>query len=360
MKILYVITGLGMGGAEHVVVNLADTLDRQGCFVKIIYLTGDALVLPTSDNIDILPIEMKSYFDFIRAYFKIRLIVRSFEPDVIHSHMFHANIISRLLRLTTGVKKLICTAHNTNEGGRLRMLAYRLTDKLSTISTNVSDQAVASFIKKGAVRKDRMISIANGIDTDVFCFNSNDREEKRSELDIENKKLLLAVGRLDTQKDYPNLLRAISILSRKRDDFKVFIVGEGPSKTKLHEQVIKLGLDDSIAFLGLRRDVRKLMSAADIYVMSSAWEGLPMVILEAMASELFIVSTDCGGVRQAVGEAGIIVESKNSTLLAAELDKALSMSNDSRKKFGAAARQRIVNGFSLKNNVESFFKLYRD
>lgn len=358
MRILYVITGLAMGGAEHVVVSLADALVARGHQVKIAYLTGEALVLPQNPNVEVIAIGMKGSQDFLKAYFRLRSLVKIFKPDVVHSHMVHANLITRLLKLTVSVPKLVNTAHNTNEGSSLRTFAYRITDSLTNHFTNVSKDAVDSSIKKGAVNKNRIISIPNGIDTDTFYFDRLAREKKRTDLNLENKKMLLIVGSLSKQKDYPNLLNSIAILVRNRQDFKVFIVGEGPLEEELKNLKITLNLQGYVEFLGMRRDIRDLMSATDIYVMSSAWEGLPIVILEAMACERLIVATDCGGVNEAIGSHGFLVDSKNSSLLAQELNRALELSDIERAEIGTAARQRIVDKFSLDANVDAYLKLY--
>ena len=361
MKILMIITGLGMGGAEHVVINLADELATLGHTVKLAYLNGEieVKVTPKNPKVELISIGMNGSKDFAKAYVRLRKLVKDFKPDVVHSHMVHANIISRLLRLTIRIPKVISTAHSSNEGGKLRMLAYRLTDKLADISVNVSQSAVEEFIKKGAVKPGRMITIANGTDTDKFKFNDSSRIKLRSQLSINNEKVILAVGRLDAAKDYPNLLNSIALLKIERQDFKVFIVGDGPYKDTLYKLTKDLKIDSCIRFLGVRNDVKELMSAADIYVMSSAWEGLPMVILEAMACERLIVATDCGGISEAVGSQGLLVESKNGTVLAQALDKALSLSDVERSNIGAAARKRIIDHYSLDANVEAYLKLYK-
>lgn len=355
---LLVVTGLGMGGAEHVVVNLADELVNRGHEVKIAYLTGPELVLPSNKNIEVVGLSMDSYKNLPSSYLKLRKLIKSFNPDVVHSHMFHANILTRLLNTSTNIPKLISTAHNTNEGGKIRMLAYRLTDKLADISTNVSDEAVSEFIKKGAVKPGRMVSIANGIDIKKFTFDKSARKEKRQELSINNEKMLLAVGRLGEQKDYPNLLNAIAILQKTRKDFKVFIVGDGPLKDELQNLSKHLKLEGFVEFLGIRRDVDKLMSAADIYVMSSAWEGLPMVILEAMSSERIVVTTDCGGTKEVVDGVGFVIPPNDPKSLASELNKVLDMSDEENLMLGYKARQHIVDNYSLKNNTNAYMELY--
>ena len=358
MKILLVITGLGMGGAEHVVVNLADELVELGHQVKIAYLTGEVLVFPESSEVELIPIGMNSAKDFAKAYIKLRSLVKIFKPDVLHSHMFHSNIISRLLRLTTNIPKLISTAHSNNEGGKARMLAYRFTDRLADISTNVSDEAVNSYIFKKAVKPGRMVSIPNGIDTTKFTFSDNDRKEQRDKLGLFDKKMIFCVGRLDKPKDYPNLLSAIALLKDYRQDFNVFIAGDGPLKQDLEDMVAELGIAEYVTFLGIRRDIKALMSATDIYVMSSAWEGLPMVILEAMACERFIVATDCGGIREVVGDNGLIVDIENHTQLSSNLDDALDMTQEEFLEVGRTARQSIVDNYSLSANVEAYLDVY--
>lgn len=358
MNILLIITGLGMGGAEHVVVNLADELVKRGHQVKIAYLTGQALVLPESPSIEVISIGMAGAKSFFSAYFKLRSLIKSFKPDVVHSHMVHANILSRLVRLTVNIPKLICTAHNTSEGGKLRMLAYRLTDKLADISTNVSEEAVAAFVSKGAVKPGRMLAVANGIDTAKFSFNKSDRERLRKELKITDQKMLLAVGRLDTQKDYPNLLNSIYLLKQKRQDFKVFIVGDGPLRAELRQRVKELELTEYVEFLGLRRDVAQLMSAADVFVLSSAWEGFGLVVAEAMACERQVVATDCGGVKEVVGDAGFIVSARDSSALVNSINTVLDMNPLGRSQLGANARVRIVQEYSLSKSTGSYLDIY--
>ncbi|MGL5947829.1 MAG: glycosyltransferase [Aeromonas sp.] len=118
MKILLIITGLGMGGAERQVCDLADQFAAKGHEVLLISMTGETVNRPLSAKIEVVELRMaKTPLGFIKAYSKTRNLIKKFKPDVVHSHMVHANLFSRLLRLTTRFKKLICTAHSSNEGG---------------------------------------------------------------------------------------------------------------------------------------------------------------------------------------------------------------------------------------------------
>lgn len=354
-----IITGLGMGGAEHVVVNLADALVKQGHKVMIAYLTGEILVRPQDPNVDVVAIGMSSARNIASAYIKLRNSVRDFKPDVVHSHMVHANILARLLRLSIKIPRLICTAHNSNEGSRFRTLAYRLTDCLADISTNVCYEAVAASIAKGAVKKGRMVSIPNGIDTTKFKFDAEARVSIRKELNVGNIHMVLAVGRLEPQKDYPNLMSAVASLKQKRQDFKVFIAGHGPLRGELEVLAQALDVDKYFTFLGIRRDIPALMSAADTFVLSSAWEGLPLVIGEAMACEREIVATDCGGVKEILGDAGMLVDAKDPDALSNALDQSLSHTTEYRVELGAKARRRILDEYSLEATVAKYLNLYR-
>ena len=358
MRIALVITGLGIGGAENVVVALADSLAERGHQVLIAYLTGEALFLPKNANVTVVGLGMKSGLDIAKAYFSLGKTLREFKPDVIHSHMFHANIMARLIRLTVNIPRLICTAHSSNEGGKLRMLAYRVTDHLADISTNVSEEAVDAFIKKRAVKSGKMISIHNGISTQKFKFDECERARIRKELNVEGKQVILAVGRLVEAKDYKNLLNSISLLKDIRNNIKVLIIGDGPLRQKLQNLIHKLRLEDYVDFLGIRDDIPALMSATDVFVLSSAWEGFGLVVAEAMACQRVVVATDCGGVKEVLGSAGFLVQPRQAPELAEALCKALDLSIQDSDTLGKAARQRVQSYYSLDAVVDKWLKLY--
>lgn len=272
--------------------------------------------------------------------------------------MVHANILTRLVRLSLNIPRLISTAHNTNEGGRLRMLAYRLTDRLCDITTNVSEEAVSAFINKKAVNRNKIIYVHNGIPTNIFKYADAERINSRKELKLTSSKLLLAVGRLEVAKDYPNLLKSISLLKNERTDFRLFIVGDGTQRQNLIKMIYELDIQDYVEFLGVRRDIPSLMSASDIFVLSSAWEGSPLVVAEAMACQRVVVATDCGGVREVMGQSGILVEPNDSKKLASALSNALDLNDDETSKLGLDARSRIEKLYSLDAVMTTWLKLY--
>ncbi|CNH18461.1 WbcN protein [Yersinia frederiksenii] len=362
MNLLYVITGLGMGGAEKQTVLIANKMHEVGHNVMIISLTGETLVNPSNGvQLNELKLE-KTPVSFFKGLLEVRRIIKKFKPDILHSHMFHANIFSRFLRLFTNIPVLICTAHNTNEGSSLRMLAYKYTDRLASISTNVSQDAVDSFIRKGASSIDRMIVVSNGIDTSQFDFSADDRNTKRSELGIlDDTPILLSVGRLTEAKDYPNLLKAYSLLL-KNNSFnsipRLFIVGTGHLENHLKSMVKEFDIEKYVTFLGQRDDIRQLMCAADIFVLSSEWEGFPLVITEAMACKKLIVATDAGGITEALGDCGSIVPVKDPASLSQEINKMIKLSNEEKETLGNRAREQITKTNSIEKIIERWISIY--
>lgn len=360
MKIVLLITGLGVGGAENQVVNLADEFASRGHKVLLIAMTGNPVVLPKNKDVQLNCLRMnKSPFKILTAYLCARNMLRKFKPDIVHSHMAHANIFARLLRVSVAIPRLICTAHNTNEGGALRMWGYRLTDYLADITTNVSQEAVDCFVKYKAVSAERILVVPNGIDCARFSFDSVARKNLRQILAVPDEvQVLLAVGRFSEQKDYSNLLTAFAALCNERTDSVLWIAGTGAERPIFEAQAKKLNIEDKVIFLGLRHDIPALMSAADIFTLSSAWEGFPLVVGEAMACKLIVVSTDAGGIREWLGGLGYVVPIKNSAALSKALLQGLEMSALDRELQRTAARERVMQHYSLAAVVTRWLEIY--
>lgn len=353
MKILYVITGLGVGGAEKVVCDLADQMILKGHDVKIVYLTGSVLVKPISPRVELLPLHLNAASNIFGASRRYKKIISDFSPDVIHSHMIHANIFARLNHLSFKYIRLICTAHNSNEGGRVRMLAYKLTNFLSNLNTNVSQEASESLISKGAFNKNNLITVYNGIDLNKFNFFNKDKNS--------NELIFLSVGRFNKQKDYPNLFKAISSLKNKiNKELKFYIAGDGELRPQLEQLIVDLGIANNVVLLGKRSDIPSLLNKADYFILSSRHEGLPTVVIEAMACGTFVIATDCGGSAEIMGDTGILVPPQNSEALAEAIKQAVSKTPLEIQENNLKARQRVEELFSLEKSVENWLKIYRN
>ncbi|MBS0926210.1 glycosyltransferase [Providencia sp. JGM181] len=360
MKIVFITTGLGMGGAEKQLCSLADEYVEKGHFVHIISLTDTLIIKPQKSEVKIDCLNLKkSFVSFINAYCLARKIIKRIRPDVVHSHMIHANIFARLLRISTPIKFLVSTMHNKNEGGKLRMLSYRLTDFLTDLSTNVSQEAVDVFLEKKAVTPNKVRVQYNGIDTKKFKFSQNSRVTIRDELNIaDNDIVFLSVGRLTKAKDYPNLLVAFSHIKATYSNIKILIIGDGELKGELQYLTKKLNLENNVLFLGLKNNVYDWMSACDFFVLSSEWEGFGLVVAEAMSCERITIATDSGGVKEVLGNNGFLVPIKDSGQLSAAVLKAISMPDIDKENLKRLARKHIEDNFSIEKIVSNWIEIY--
>ena len=162
-------------------------------------------------------------------------------------------------------------------------------------------------------------------------------------------------------KDLPNLLAAFKTVAATHPDVELWIAGEG--KSPRQKQVDGFSVENEslgqVRWLGLRRDLQALLDAADGFVLASAWEGMPLAVGEAMSMEKPVVATDVGGVRELMGEVGMLVPPKNPDALAAAMLVLMRSSNDARQKLGRAARVRIEDYFSIEARAQQWESLYR-
>jgi len=363
-RVLLVITGLDYGGAETQVRDVALAFKARGLSVGVV-----SMLLPvayqddlTSAGIHLWSLDMKRKWPDPRMVWRLASIVRQFKPDIVHSHMIHANLLARASRVV-GWRRipLVCTAHSVNEGGRLRMYAYRVTDRWASITTNVSQAAVDRYVAVGAAPRGRIIYVPNGVDTLRFSPDNECRTAARQALGIVgDQPTVLAVGRFVEAKNHAGMLRAFVCVMKTHPNALLLLAGQGPLLDETRELAQTLRLGDSVRFLGIRRDIPDLMRASDLYLMSSLWEGLPIVLLEAAASGLPAVVTNVGGNATAVhdGVSGRIVPPNDDEALAAAAIEVLNMPRATRLSWGRAARQLVQSDFSLESVINQWLGLY--
>ncbi len=358
MRILYVITGLGLGGAEKVVCDLADQMAGKGHKVKIAYLKGDKVISPKLPNIEIIYLGLNGINSFFSASLKYRQLLRKFCPDVVHAHMVHANIFTRLNRIGAKVPRLISSAHSNNEGGRNRMLAYRATHHLADYTTNVSNNACENFRQLKAVPNNDIHVVYNGVDINKFTYHAHTLKSPK----INDEKIFIAIGRFHEAKDYPNLIQAYSLLLRESNNLIITLQIVGQTDEIIYLEIKKLiathNLEDKVKIMGRQDNIPKLLSKADFLVLSSKYEGLPTVVIEAMASGTFVIATDCGGTAEIMGDTGILVPPQDSQALAQAMQQALSLTDEQISSNNIRARKRIEELFSLEKSVEKWLEIY--
>jgi glycosyltransferase involved in cell wall biosynthesis len=380
-RVVMLTTCLAPGGAETQVFRLSLELSRRGWEPAVV-----SLLPPTSyvnaleaAGVAVFSLGMRPGRPDPRGLARLAAVLRRLRPQVLHSHMFHANLLARLARLFCPVPVVISTLHSAAEspsgadhrflwsanllpkpaaypGTRWRDWLYGLTDPMADAVVAVSRAVADRHAACGAVRPGKLRVIPNGVDTAVFHPDPERRERVRRELGLQSEFVWLAAGRLMWKKDYPTLLRAFAGLRGAT----LLIAGVGPQEAELKGLAAELGID--ARFLGRVDDMPALMNAADALALSSVVEGLPVALLEAASSGLPAVAADAGGVREILGggEAGFVVPPGNPAALAAAMAKLASLPADARERMSRAARATAVTRFDLSVVVSQWEAAYRD
>ena len=365
MRILLLSTSMGMGGADQQLLSAALGLRQRGHEVRIVSLTplGEMGARAKAAGLDTESLEMRRGIPDPRGLARLVRLVRTWRPAVLHSHMLHANLMARAVRLFAPVPAVVSTIHNIYEGGRLRMLGYRLTNGLVDHITIISQAAADRFIRDRIVPPGLLEVVPNGVDTERYRgVPAGTRERLRRGLDLTTEFAWLAVGRFEAAKDYPNLLRAFARVRAQRPDAVLLLVGRGSLQADTEALARSLGLQGSVRFVGTREDVPEFMRAADGYVMSSAWEGMPMVLLEAAAAGLPIVATRVGGNQEVVvdGTTGFLVAPSDDEALGAAMLRLMGVPEAERRPMGSRGHDHVREHYGLSRVVDRYEAAYRD
>ena len=342
---LWLVKGLGPGGAEQLLLLSARVVDRERFDYGLAYVRPDKThLVPELEALDLVPRRLGATSGWPGAWLPdLRRLMGG--VDVVHAHSPVLASAARLMARTLPAARrpvVVSTEHNewTSHRRPTRVL-NGLTAPLDAHHWAVSDQVRSTVWPS---RRDGYEVLIHGIDTEAVIADSAEREAVRAELGVSDDEILsITVANLRRNKDYPNLLRAARIALDHEPRLRFVAVGQGPLATEvaaLHEE---LALGDSFALLGFRRDVRRLMAAADVFTLASAHEGLPVAVMEAFAAGLPVVATAVGGVPQQVvdGREGLLVPPRDPLALAEAL---VTVARDAslRARLGAAARERTA------------------
>ena len=365
MRVLFLSTSMGMGGADKLLLTAAQEMRSRGHEVLIASLTplGPMGLEARSMGIPTESLEMRRGFPDPRGLVRMVHLTRSWRPDVVHSHMIHANLMARALRLLVPLPALISTIHNIYEGGPAWMAAYRLTNGLVDQMTIVSQAAADRFVTESIIPKGLLRVLPNGLDITPFQnVPAGARESLRRSMWLDGEFVWLAVGRFEEAKDYPNMLRAFAKVRELDDRAILLLVGHGSLQGEAESLSRDLGFASTVRFLGVRNDVPELMSAADGYVLSSAWEGMPIVLLEAAAAGLPIVATVAGGNHEVVSDelSGFLVPPRDSDALSRAMLRLMGLPEAQRRGMGERGRENIRIHHGLTRMVDQWEDLYRE
>ena len=364
LRILQVIDGMNVGGAEVLLVDLVRRLREAGHRVQVAYSSPGPMAARLAEmNVPLTRLPRFARVDPILLLRLMRLMRRE-KPDIVHTHLFKSDLHGRLAARWTGAPVVISTAHNNDSWAKRTPLGWlygrtaRLADRIIAVSEEVREYQ----IKYTFVPPEKIVTIDNGVDLRRFEGQDAAGRAVRAELGIDpDAPLVGIIGRLTEQKDHATFLQAAAQIRVAAPETRFLIVGDGPLRAELVEQARALKLDEAVIFTGLRSDIPALMAALDVLVFSSRWEGLPVTLLEGMAAARPIVSTAVGGVPGVVGDgdSALLVPAGISSVLADAVVRVLRDPALARK-LSAAARERVREKYSLDSMLNQTLALYEE
>ncbi len=327
-RVLWLIRGLGPGGAEHLLVAAARAADRARFDVSVAYLMPekDALVPELREaGVEVMCLQARRPPD-LRWARRLRRRLRDHPVDIVHAHSPLAAAVSRLVARTLPRRiRPVCvsTEHNLWAAYALpTRVANALTLPLARHHFAVSEEVRAAISRPWRKRTETLVL---GIDLDHTRRSAGDRTQTRAELGLadDDDVMALTVANYREKKDYPNLLNAARLVAHSPTRLRWLVVGQGPLQDRVHELHRRLELDETVTLLGYRSDVPRLTGAADLLVIGSRHEGLPVTVMEAFALGVPVVATGVGGLPGVVKEEvnGLLVPPGRPDLLAAAVER---------------------------------------
>lgn len=364
IKVLAIIYSLEGGGAERQFIHILKHLDRDRFDLEV------CLLKATGAFIKHIPPDLKVYnlgktgiLSYIKTIYRLKKIVASTTPEIIYSRMWDANVVTILSKLfLKGVKpKVIINEEiplsqnfkDTNFG-KLRFFITKLIYPHADIIVSISSEVTDDLINRFNLPAEKISYIPNMVDIGSVCSNSSNLDTLQPDNNIFT---IISMGGLRIQKGYSDLIRAIKIVNQKFP-CQLQILGTGTEETKLKKLAEELGISDKINFLGFLENPFEFIAKADVFAMASLYEGMPCVLLEAMALGMPTIFTDVSGVRDVAddGREIIIVPIASPEIMA---DKIIFLKEnpDYSKMLSENAQKRAV-AFSTDAIIKKFESLF--
>ncbi|HEY3323965.1 MAG TPA: glycosyltransferase [Planctomycetota bacterium] len=358
-KVIFVLPVLQPAGAERVVAELARRLPEHGYSTEVICLEderapiGDELI-PAGVPVRGLRLSRRRTLACAKA---LAALLPAERPLILHAHLFHANMAARLAatHVAREARKslhVVSTIHVAERRFRPWQFALdRITARYSRCEVCVS-HAVARFHQKQTGLPQYFFRvIENGIDLQQFLPREPQTGPARE---------VVAVGRLDPQKDYPTLLNAWKFVEEAHPEARLSIAGDGPEEPNLKVLAGRLHLR-RVNFLGFVKDVAALLRTADVFAQSSAWEGFGLTVAEAMACSLPVVVTDADSLPELVTHerTGLVVHKGDAQALATAILRLLQGRAEA-AALGQAARVEALRRFSIQRMIQDYARLYQE
>jgi glycosyltransferase involved in cell wall biosynthesis len=366
MKLVIIITGLNTGGAEMMLLKILERIDRKRFSPQIISLTALGGVGPRIEALGI-PVEalgMTPGFFNPFSILKLAWRLHAIRPDMVHTMMYHANLLGGVAARLTGLSAIswgihhcdLSRQHNKRATLAVASVGAVLSRWVPRIILNCSEVARQVHIRHG-YSAEKMVVIPNGFDVAKFQPNAHARAAVRHELGLAiDTPLVGLIGRFDPQKNHAGFFDAVGMLHRRLPHVHFLLAGNG-IVSENNELMKMIDAADAIGvthLLGLRSDIPQLMAALNVLASSSIGEAFPNVLGEAMASGVPCAVTDVGDSGYIVGDTGRVVASRDMTGLAAALESLLMLAPVEWEALGLRARARVAENFEIGSVVRLY------
>ncbi|MBC8184191.1 glycosyltransferase [candidate division KSB1 bacterium] len=361
LNILHLVNGFAIGGGELKLLELAENLDKKN-YNQVVCSVGQGGPLQerfekACSKVFVFP--KKHRFD-ITLVFKVARLIKNENIDIVQTTLFYADIIGVIAGKFTKVPVVISWDVVTQPFKPIHKFAFKHVKKYIDMIVTVSDAIKKKAIEERKMDANKVQTIHYGVDTNKFIREKSKTRAIKKELNVKENELLIGVvARMTVQKGHKYLVEAVGRIKDEIPGTKFILVGDGPLRKDIEDQISELQLTSFFKLLGFRNDVEDLLTVFDIFVLPSLWEGLPNVVLEAMACSNPVIATAVDGTPEAVqdGETGLLVPSKQPEPLA---DAILKLVKDKklRAQMSKNGRKRVEEEFSLAGQIEKFEKLY--
>jgi len=364
VNILHVISKLPVGGVENQLLMLLRKYDRKKLSPLVCSLSDKGEIGEELEEagIEVIPLKkLKHRFDWTIVK-DIYSIIKTRNIKIVRTHQYHANLYGRLAAWLAKVPCIVASVHNVYTRDKkfhrriINKFLARFTDKVVAVSETVKKD----ILKYDGLAEDKIMVIYNGID--LNSFSDANRNLMRSKLGISSEAIVVGtVGRLTLQKGQKYLIDAVSTLREKFPQIVLLFVGDGPLRDELGNHIKTLGIDMNVIFLGTRRDIPQILSAMDIFVLPSLWEGLPSALIEAMASGKPIIATDIPPIKEIVNseKVGILVPPKNSTAIADSIEFLLHDKSIA-ENISNTAKEKVFSIFNIETTAKHYTDLFKN
>jgi glycosyltransferase involved in cell wall biosynthesis len=352
-----------MGGADRQILYLLRALLTRGYEARLVAMTPlkEMGLLAVSEGLPITSLDMRKGPADWHAVRRLVALLKEWRPHLLTTFIYHANILGRVAGRWADVPLIVTSIRSERNGSAARDRLMRLTNWMDQCCTTNSQEVAQSLWKRGLLQMSKVRVIPNGVDIAAVSAPAEDRARIRAELGAAEPDFVwLAVGRLAPQKDYPTLLEAFPPLASA--GARLLIAGRGELEEALQRRASELGIASRVTFLGVRHDIAALLAAADGFVLSSAWEGMPNVVMEALAAGTPVVATLVGGVSELVKDdsSGLLVPAGNPPALSRAMERLMSLPSEERRDMGLRGRAHVTAHYSLEAMAERWMALYEE